>query len=222
MPTRASPKSRRDLGDLLLDKSAKALPIWLVAGKDDAHLKELTDAQRTWLEARGWSPKPGAVLLLPDAAAALAGPCLGSAARIGPSSRRCFLVRCRGRSLRRLSLRLALPDPELATLAWLAGSYRFGRYKSENDVKPKRLVLPDGVDRPRVQALAEALDLRPRPHQHSGEPPRSGRARPALRAEIGAEHHYRQRRPCRGFQPALPELPRCSPPSAGRATGRRG
>ena len=53
MPTRALPKSRRDLGDLLLDKSAKALPIWLVAGKDDAHLKELTDAQRTWLEARG-------------------------------------------------------------------------------------------------------------------------------------------------------------------------
>jgi hypothetical protein len=31
MPTRALPKSRRDLGDLLLDKSAKALPIWFVA-----------------------------------------------------------------------------------------------------------------------------------------------------------------------------------------------
>ena len=30
MPTRALPKSRRDLGDLLLDKSAKALPIWFV------------------------------------------------------------------------------------------------------------------------------------------------------------------------------------------------
>ena len=27
MPTRALPKSRRDLGDLLLDESAKALPI---------------------------------------------------------------------------------------------------------------------------------------------------------------------------------------------------
>ena len=77
MPTRALPKSRRDLGDLLLDKSAKALPIWLVAGKDDAHLKELTDAQRNWLEARGWSPKPGAVLLLPDAGGGIGGALLG-------------------------------------------------------------------------------------------------------------------------------------------------
>jgi len=31
MPTRALPKSRRDLGDLLLDKSVKVLPIWFVA-----------------------------------------------------------------------------------------------------------------------------------------------------------------------------------------------
>ena len=31
MPTRALPKSRRDLGDLLLDKSAEAFPIRFVA-----------------------------------------------------------------------------------------------------------------------------------------------------------------------------------------------
>ena len=67
MPTRALPKSRRDLGDLLLDKSAAALPIWFVASKDEVQLNELTEAQRTWIEARGWSPKSGAVLLLPDA-----------------------------------------------------------------------------------------------------------------------------------------------------------
>ncbi len=52
-----------------------------------------------------------------------------------------------------------LPDPELATLAWLAGCYRFGRYKAEANGKPKRLVLPEGVDRARVLALAEALYL---------------------------------------------------------------
>ena len=68
MPTRALPKSRRDLGDLLLEGGAKAIPIWFVASNDDAQLKELSEAQRNWLEARGWAPKPGAVLLLPDAA----------------------------------------------------------------------------------------------------------------------------------------------------------
>jgi leucyl aminopeptidase len=50
-----------------------------------------------------------------------------------------------------------VPDPELATVAWLAGCYRFNRYKRENDVKPKRLVLPSGVDRGRALAVAEAV-----------------------------------------------------------------
>ena len=76
----------------------------------------------------------------------------------------------------------------MATLAWLAGSYRFGRYKSENDVKPKRLVLPDGVDRARVQALAEALyfgrDLINIPANDLGPAELETAAR-----EIGAEHN---------------------------------
>ena len=73
MPTRALPKSRRDLGDLLLEASAKATPIWFVASNDEAQLEELSEAQRNWLEARGWSPKPAAVLLLPDAAGGIGG-----------------------------------------------------------------------------------------------------------------------------------------------------
>ena len=162
MPTRALPKSRRDLGDLLLDKSAKALPIWFIAGKDDAHLKELTDAQRNWVEARGWSPKPGAVLLLPDASGGVGRALLGVGSEDWGTHSPLLPGALPG-ALPPGNYRFAsaLPDPELATLAWLAGSYRFGRYKSENDAKPKRLVLPDGVDRARVQALAEALFFRP-------------------------------------------------------------
>jgi leucyl aminopeptidase len=50
-----------------------------------------------------------------------------------------------------------LPDPELAAVAFLAGSYRFTRYKTANGPKPKRLVLPEDADREEVLALAEAL-----------------------------------------------------------------
>ena len=80
-----------------------------------------------------------------------------------------------------------LRNAELATLAWLAGSYRFGRYKSENNAKPKRLVLPDGVNRGRVQALAEALflgrDLINTPSNDLGPAELEMAAR-----DIGAEH----------------------------------
>jgi leucyl aminopeptidase len=50
-----------------------------------------------------------------------------------------------------------LPDPELAAVAFLAGSYRFTRYKTANGPKPKRLVLPEDANREEVLALAEAL-----------------------------------------------------------------
>jgi leucyl aminopeptidase len=189
MPTRALPKSRRDLGDLLLDKSATALPIWFVASKDDVQLNELSEAQRTWIEARGWSPKSGAVLLLPDASGGAGGALLGVGNKDWPAQSPLLPGALPG-ALPPGDYRFAsaLPDPELATLAWLAGSYRFGRYKTENDAKPKRLVLPGGVDRARVLALAEALflgrDLINIPANDFGPAELETAAR-----EIGADHN---------------------------------
>jgi len=158
MSTRTLPKSRHDLGELLLDRGSEALPIWLVAAKDDARLQDLADVQRNWLEARGWAPKPGAILLLPNESGGIAGALLGVGGEDW-AAQAPLLPGALPSALPPGDYRFAskLPDAELATLAWLAGSYRFGRYKAENDVKPKRLVLPDGVDRRRVLALAEAL-----------------------------------------------------------------
>ena len=158
MSTRTLPKSRRDLGELLLDRGSEALPIWLVAAKDDAHLRDLTEVQRNWLEARGWAPKPGTVLLLPDASGGVGGALLGVGDKDW-AARSPLLPGALPGALPPGDYRFAstLPDPELATLAWLAGSYRFGRYKSANDVKPRRLVLPDGVDRDSVLGLAEGV-----------------------------------------------------------------
>ena len=63
-------------------------------------------------------------------AAASAGPCSGPAARIGLTQSPLLPGALPG-ALPPGDYRFAstLPDPELATLAWLAGSYRFGRYK---------------------------------------------------------------------------------------------
>jgi leucyl aminopeptidase len=189
MPTRALTKSRRDLGDLLLASGAKALPIWLIADPNDAQLKELTEAQRNWVEARGWAAKAGAVLLLPDASGGIGGVLLGLGDK-GWTKKSPLLPGALPGALPSGDYRFAtkLADPELATLAWLAGSYRFNRYKSENEVKPRRLVLPDGADRGRVQALAEALflgrDLINIPANDLGP----AELETAVR-EIGAEHN---------------------------------
>ena len=158
MPTKTAPKPRHELGELLLDPGSPALPLWLIASGDDSGLKDLTEAQRHWVEARGWQPKPGTVLLLPGETGAIAGALLGTGGEdwAGQSP---LLPGALPAALPPGDYRFAsaLPDPELATLAWLAGCYRFGRYKSENHAKPKRLVLPEGVDRARILVLAEAL-----------------------------------------------------------------
>ena len=158
MSDRTLPKSRRQLSDLLLDDGTPALPIYFVAAPDDAVLASLTDAQRNWIAARGWQPKAGAVLLLPGSDGGLTGALLG----VGSKDWRTeapFLPGALPNVLPGGDYRFAseLPDPDLATVAWLAGSYRFSRYKRENDVKPKRLVLPRGADRGRALAIAEAL-----------------------------------------------------------------
>jgi leucyl aminopeptidase len=160
MPPKTSPRPRRELGELLLDRGSDGLPLHLVASKDDASLKDLTQAQRAWIEARGWQPKAGSVLLLSDDKGALAGALLGVGGEDWAAQSPLLPGALPG-ALPAGDYRVAgkLPDSELATLAWLAGCYRFGRYRSESNGKPKRLVLPDGVDRARVLALAEALYL---------------------------------------------------------------
>jgi leucyl aminopeptidase len=160
MSVRTLPKSRRELSDLLLKAGAPGLPILFIASKEDASLGKLSEAQRNWIEARGWEPKPGAVLLLPGEGGNIAGALLGVGSEDWPLQA-ALLPGALPAALPAGDYRFAspLPDPELASLAWLAGSYRFTRYKHENDLKPKRLVLPSGADRARVLALAEALYL---------------------------------------------------------------
>ena len=88
----------------------------------------------------------------------MAASCLGPEARIG-RRRVPLLTGALPSALPAGDYRFASPlaDPELATLGFLAGSYRFTRYKSADGGKTTRLVLPDGASKEQVLALAEAL-----------------------------------------------------------------
>jgi len=158
MPTKAMTleTTRRKLEDLLLEPGAEAVPIRLIASEDD--LAGLSEAERRWVEARGWKPAQGAVLLLPGEGGGLGAVLLGTGGKDW-AAKAPMLTGALSGALPEGDYYFAdtMPDPELAALGFLAAGYRFTRYKTESDQKPKRLVRPEGADRDRVLALAQAL-----------------------------------------------------------------
>jgi leucyl aminopeptidase len=149
--------TRRGLEDLLLPADTDAIPIRLIAQENGA-LPGLSSAERAWVEAQGWTAKQGTVLLLPNRQGGVGGVLLGTGGNDW-AMQSPLLLGVLPAALPPGDYRFVspLPDPELAAVAFLAGSYRFTRYKTANGQKPKRLVLPEDADREEVLALAEAL-----------------------------------------------------------------
>ena len=149
--------TRRGLEDLLLPADTDAIPIRLIAQENGA-LPGLSSAERAWVEAQGWTAKQGTVLLLPNGQGGVGGVLLGTGGNDW-AMQSPLLLGVLPAALPPGDYRFVspLPDPELAAVAFLAGSYRFTRYKTANGQKPKRLVLPEDADREEVLALAEAL-----------------------------------------------------------------
>ena len=149
--------TRRGLEDLLLPAGTESVPIRLIAQENGA-LPGLSSAERAWVEAQGWTVKQGTVLLLPNGHGGVGGVLLGTGGKDW-ATQSPLLLGVLPAALPPGDYRFAspLPDPELAAVAFLAGSYRFTRYKTANGPKSKRLVLPEDADREEVLALAEAL-----------------------------------------------------------------
>ena len=112
-------------------------------------------ALRRWLDVSGFAGKSGDAALLPGgkpAAIAVAGDdaslwdYAALAARLP-------------RGIYRLATPLASPAAERLALGWAVHGYRFGRYKANAGPKIAQLAWPDGVDRARVGAAAEAIFL---------------------------------------------------------------
>ncbi|MBI1359792.1 MAG: leucyl aminopeptidase family protein [Alphaproteobacteria bacterium] len=143
---------------VFLAKSPSATAISLVGASDfDAWLKAQDARTGKMAEATGFRGEAGKLMLVADAEGGIGRVVLG----LGDGADSFILA----------PLPTALPagdyalddipdglNPETLALGWADGAYRFTRYKA-NEEKPRRLVLPKGVDAEEVSRQAEAVDL---------------------------------------------------------------
>jgi leucyl aminopeptidase len=148
-----------EISTLLAGPSAKAIPIRTAGAVEFQKNPEsfVTAAQAAWLQASGWTAKPGSHALLPgphglDGVLLALGddePSPGAALQLG-------------------ALPAVLPEgtyrledfpgsQDDAALAWLMGAYSFQRYLTAELRKPCKLILPKDADRSRIEANAQAI-----------------------------------------------------------------
>ena len=142
---------------------AAAVPIDLVPAADlDAWRAARPEAARRWAEACGFRARAGEVLRLPDADGGLAAVAVGWGKPEDHRRERFVLARAAAAlGSGTYALRDAPLDRdalEEAALGWLLGAYRFDRYKSR-PAPAARLVAPEGLDAPRLEAIAHGEGL---------------------------------------------------------------
>jgi leucyl aminopeptidase len=143
---------------LLASSAESSRPIWLMNEATWPQVAEgLPPAARSFAKAQGFEAKAGSHCILPDAEGGLLGVLFGLDGEESKSGNP-FLVgklpTVLPEGLYRFETRG--PDPSLAALAWLLGSYSFNRYRKRPD-KAVRLVIPQGVDGDEVSRVARAV-----------------------------------------------------------------
>ncbi|MDP4025585.1 leucyl aminopeptidase family protein [Methylobacterium sp. NEAU 140] len=143
----------------LLPADAPAIPVTLVAAADWERVRAgLEPAQRAFAAATGFTAKAGSLALLPGADGGLARALFGLGDPGAPAGDRLIAGKLPG-LLPEGTYRLeGAPDPAAAALAWLMGSYRFGRYRKGDGTKA-RLAAPEGVDRDEIVRIAAAVAM---------------------------------------------------------------
>jgi leucyl aminopeptidase len=143
---------------LLASDAEASRPIWLVNDQTWPDIaSRLPQAAQGFAKAQGFEGKPGSHCLLPDADGRILGVLFGLNGADAKHSDP-FLV---GKLPTLLPdgiyrFETQAPNPTLATLAWLLGSYSFNRYRKRNE-KSVRLVVPQGVDADEVSRIADAV-----------------------------------------------------------------
>jgi len=141
----------------LLSRSTSAVPLELVTAKGlGPWTKEQDGRIKVLVDAAGFRADAGKVLLVPNADGAIEKAIVGT----GDGSDGFVLASLPG-SLPPGDYAVAgIPeglDPETLALGWADGAYRFTKYKASTE-KPRRLVLPKGVDAQETPRQAEAID----------------------------------------------------------------
>ncbi|MHA1128863.1 MAG: leucyl aminopeptidase family protein [Alphaproteobacteria bacterium] len=148
------------MGDRFSSNAQSAIPVHAV-GKGEEYPSDISEDQRNWLKATGFSGGLSEVALLPDGGGAIAAVLVGWGTR-GARSRGRFHLAAAAQKLPEGVYRIAsgIPDADLENeaLGWLMSNYRFSRYRDAGAAKAT-LVAPDGIDTKRVEAMAEGDTL---------------------------------------------------------------
>ena len=137
----------------------QAVPVTLVTTAAWAETEAgLEPAERSFAQAVGFKPKAGSLALLPGRDGGLGRVLFGLGDPEAASYDRLIVGKLPG-LLPEGTFRLEnAPEPAEAALAWLMGSYRFGRYRSGGATKA-RLAAPAGIDAADVERIAAAVAM---------------------------------------------------------------
>ncbi|MFV0493092.1 MAG: leucyl aminopeptidase family protein [Pseudorhodobacter sp.] len=139
--------------------SARTLHVISADGLEN-WLSSQDEALRNWIPATGFSAALGEVTLLPDGQGGIAGAVLGSGGTEARKRVRFGLSRAvaalpKGSVWRLAAGDLSPKERDEAALGWLLAQYQFDRYRPGGPpLNPPRLIAPEGVDAPRIEALA--------------------------------------------------------------------
>lgn len=142
------------------DSRQDATPLWVVDDVGFAAWKQARDARDVrWIDASGFKPKPGELLLLAGADGQPAGAVLGvkQADKLGPW---CLAPAVAKLPAGRYALQVPAEAVGQSLIGWLLAHYKFDRYKSDaNGQQPRILVAPEGTAAAESLRLAEAVAL---------------------------------------------------------------
>jgi leucyl aminopeptidase len=143
----------------ILPGDTPAVPVTLVTTASWSKAEAALDpVHSSFARSLGFKPKAGSLALLPDPDGNLARVLFSLGDTEAPAYDRLIAGKLPG-LLPDGSFRLEnAPDPAEAALAWLMGSYRFGRYRSAGGPKA-RLVAPAGIDSDEIGRIAAAVAM---------------------------------------------------------------
>ena len=144
------------------DPDEDATPLRLIEQADAADaLGALSEAERDWAMAHGFTGALGEFVLLPDGAGGVVEALVGWGNEAERSTRRFAIADFAAKAPAgawRIESPLSEEEADEAALGWLLSAYRFDRYKK---AKPQaaELVAPEGVDAARTEIIAAAACL---------------------------------------------------------------
>ena len=143
----------------LLPADTPSVPVTLVTTASWTKAEAaLEPAHSSFARSLGFKPKAGSLALLPGPDGNLARVLFGLGDTEAPAYDHLIAGKLPG-ILPEGNFRLEnAPDPGEAALAWLMGSYRFGRYRSAGATKA-RLVAPAGIDGDEIGRIAAAVAM---------------------------------------------------------------